>query len=343
MSLKKRTKRISTDRNYPRLTFEQALDMAISAKKAEGLRDRTIKDYVKHYGYFIKWLSDNYPDAKYIDDVTTVILRDFVLYMKHDARRYDGHKYIASDKQREGLTDTTINIRLRTLKALFGQLERDELIEVNPAAPVKLIRQDVDLTNSLTDEEVTAILAQPDRRDFVGFRDYVAICTLLDSGMRVSEMLSLRASDIDFQTRFITLPGERNKNRKPRLVPISAQVAKLLLQLIEENRTHYTTDRIFLSCYGDPVTANHFNKRLKYYGEKAGIEGKKMTAHVYRHTWARAMVLNGADIFTLQKMGGWQDVRTMRRYVQMDTRDVRLSHDQNSPINKFIRKKGPQS
>ena len=68
-----------------------------------------------------------------------------------------------------------------------------------------------------------------------------------------------------------------------------------------------------------------------------------MTAHVYRHTWARSMVLNGADLFTLQKMGGWQDVRTMRRYVQMDTRDVRLSHDQNTPINKFIRKKGPQS
>ncbi|GAB6927132.1 tyrosine recombinase XerC [Paenibacillus sp. JCM 10914] len=343
MSLKKRTKRINTDKSYPQLTFEQALDMAISAKKAEGLRDRTIKDYEKHYGYFVMWLRENHPEAVYIDDVTTATLRDFVLYMKHDARRYYGHKYIESDKQRIGLTDTTINIRLRTLKALFNQLERDELIEINPAGPVKLMRQDLDLTNGLTDEEVTAILAQPDRRDFVGFRDYVAICLMLDSGLRISEMLSLRAADIDFQTRFITLPGDRNKNRKPRLVPISAQVAKLLLQLIDENRAHFTTDRLFLSCYGDPVTANHFNKRLKYYGEKAGIEGKKMTAHVYRHTWARSMVLNGADLFTLQKMGGWQDVRTMRRYVQMDTRDVRLSHDQNTPINKFIRKKGPQS
>ncbi|EGG35237.1 tyrosine-type recombinase/integrase [Paenibacillus sp. HGF5] len=343
MSLKKRTKRINTDKSYPQLTLEQALDMAISAKRAEGLRKRTIRDYEKHYGYFVKWLRVNHPEAEYIEDVSAAILRDFVLYMKHDARRYDGHKYINSDKQRIGLEDTTINIRLRTLKALFNQLERDELIEVNPAGPVKLLRQDVDLTNGLTDEEVTAILAQPDRRDFVGFRDYVAICLMLDSGLRISEMLSLRAADIDFQTRFITLPGDRNKNRKPRLVPISAQVTKLLLQLIDENRAHFTTDRLFLSCYGDPVTANHFNKRLKYYGEKAGIEGKKMTAHVYRHTWARSMVLNGADLFTLQKMGGWQDVRTMRRYVQMDTRDVRLSHDQNTPINKFIRKKGPQS
>ncbi|KZS45324.1 hypothetical protein AWU65_04940 [Paenibacillus glucanolyticus] len=58
MSLKKRTKRINIDKSYSQLTFKQALDMAISEKKAEGLRDRTIKDYEKHYGYFVKWLHD---------------------------------------------------------------------------------------------------------------------------------------------------------------------------------------------------------------------------------------------------------------------------------------------
>ncbi|WFB59037.1 hypothetical protein [Paenibacillus sp. BR1-192] len=92
MSLKKRTKRISTDKSYPQLTSKQALDMAISAKKAEGLRSRTINDYESHFEYFVKWLGDNYPDIEYVDEITTAIIRDFILYMKHDARRYDGHK-----------------------------------------------------------------------------------------------------------------------------------------------------------------------------------------------------------------------------------------------------------
>lgn len=112
--------------------------------------------------------------------------------MKYDRVRYEGHKHISAEGQRLGLSDTTINIRIRTLKAIFNQLERDELIEVNPVSKVKLLRQDVDLTNCLTDEEIKAILAQPS-----------------------------------------TLSGEANKNRKPRMVPFSAAVAKLLLQLID--------------------------------------------------------------------------------------------------------------
>lgn len=337
MVLKKREKRtqagkLKSHTEYPKLTLEQAIDMVVAAKRAEGLRERTLRDYEKHYEYFLKWLREHY-EVEYVHELTPNHFRDHINYM-----RYDGHKFITGE-QRVGLSDTTVNIRLRTLKAIFNHLAREELIEVNPIANVKLLRQDVDLTNCFTDEEVKAILEQPDRRDFVGFRDYVGIVLMLDSGLRIAEMLSLRVGDIDFQTRFITVSGERSKNRKPRLVPISAHTAKLLLQLISENREHFTTDRLFLSCYGEPLTANHFNKRLKYYGKKAGISAKKMTAHVYRHTWAKNMVLNGADPFTIQKMGGWADIRTMRRYVQMNTEDIRASHDEYSPVNKFVKRR----
>lgn len=284
-------------------------------------------------------MNDKYPEVEYAGDITTSMVRDHIAFMKYDQVRYEGHKYIWEENQRIGLSDTTDNIRLRTLKAIFNQLDRDELLEINPFTKVKLIRQDVDLTNCLTDDEVKAILAQSNQRDFVGFGDYVAIVTILDSGLRISELLKISVTDIDFQTRFIVLPGEMNKNRKPRMVSISAHTAKLLLQLVEENRQFFTTNRIFMSSFGEPVTATHFNKRLKYYGEKAGVTGKKMTAHVYRHTWARAMILNGADPCTLQKMGGWSDIRTMRRYIQMDIDDMRKSHDEYSPADRFIKRR----
>ncbi len=81
---------------------------------------------------------------------------------------------------------------------MFNYLEREELIEYNPMDKVRLLRQDIDLTNCLTDEEVKAVLAQPNQRDYIVFRDFVAMNLLLDSGMRINEALNLRINEIDF-------------------------------------------------------------------------------------------------------------------------------------------------
>jgi integrase/recombinase XerD len=340
LTLAKRKRRIEiSSSSHPELTLQQALDLVVSVKRAEGLRDRTLRDYEKDYRYFTKWLDEFHPEIEYVHQLSASIFRDHITWMKYDVKKYGDHKYNNKKDHGTGLADTTINIRLRVLKAIFNQLERDNLIADNPIANVKLLRQDIDLTNCFTDDEVKAILAQPNQRDFVGFRDYCGIVLLLDSGLRVSEMLGLRAADVDFQTRFITLEGERTKNRAPRLVPISANTARILLQLAGENRKHFTTDRLFLSVNGEPLSSNHFNKRLKFYAEKANITAKKRTAHVYRHTWAKGMVLNGADVFTVQKIAGWSDTRTMRRYIQMDANDMRKSHDEYSPANKLVNRR----
>lgn len=326
MSLNKRMKRkpvgkIANQKEYPKLTMEQAIDLVISGKSAEGLRERTLKDYRKDWRYFVNWLEKNY-EIETVDELSPQIFRDYINYLKYDAPKYEGHKFIKND-QGIGLSDTTINIRLRVYRAMFNYLEREDLIEVSP----------------FTEEEMKEVLRKPNQRDYVGFRDYVAMILLLDCGIRANELLSLRTEDIDFQTRFITLNGERNKNRKLRIVPISAHTIKLILQLIGENKKHFSTERVFLSSYGEPLGQNHFNKRLKYYAEKAGIKDKKVTAHVYRHTWTKNMTLNGCDAFTLQKMGGWADIRTMRRYIQMDTDDLRKSHDTFSPVMNLVKKR----
>jgi integrase/recombinase XerD len=79
--------------------------MVIAAKRAEGLRERTLKDYEKHYGYFVKWLREHY-DVEYVHELTPAHFRNHINYMRYDAKRYDGHKYITSE-QRIGLSDKT--------------------------------------------------------------------------------------------------------------------------------------------------------------------------------------------------------------------------------------------
>ncbi|MBS2970390.1 tyrosine-type recombinase/integrase [Metabacillus sp. KIGAM252] len=329
-----------SSKKYPILPLQEALNIVIAGKKAEGIRERTVTDYIKTWGYFTEWMLNNYENVQTIDQITTEMIRNYVNYLKYDAVRYTGHKFIDSSKQSIGLKETTINIRLRVYRSMFNHLEREELIEVNPMDKVRQLKQDIDLTNCLSDTDVKAILQQPNQRNYVGFRDFVAINLLLDSGLRISELVNLKAADIDFSTRFITLNGVHNKNRRPRIVPISAYVMKLILHLITENEKHFRVDRIFLSTYGEPLAANQLNKRLKYHAEQAGVEKKKVTAHVYRHTWAKNMILNGCDAFTLQKMGGWTDIRTMRRYIQMDISDMRSRHDEFSPINNLRKRKG---
>ncbi|MEA1010439.1 MULTISPECIES: phage integrase SAM-like domain-containing protein [Bacillus cereus group] len=124
MPLKKKkriTKMENASKKYPQLTLEQALDIVISGKRAEGCRDRTLRDYTKMWGDFTDWLLDNY-EVKYIDELTTETFRNYINYMKYDKKRYEGHKFIDADKQGIGLCDTTININIRTLRALLNHL-----------------------------------------------------------------------------------------------------------------------------------------------------------------------------------------------------------------------------
>lgn len=344
--LKKRTKRKPvtsrvTQKEYPKITLQQALDIVLSAKRSEGLRERTLKDYEKDWGYFVKWLNQEYPDIETIDEITTDTVRNYINYLKYDAQRYSGHKNINYKKQKIGLSDTTVNIRLRVYKALFNHLDREGLIEFNPMDNIKLLKQDLNADETFTDEEVKEILRQPNQRDYVGFRDYVALLILIDCGLRAKSLLNLRITDFDFKTRFITVPSEHSKNRKPIFVPFSSHTGRLVMQLHTENQAHFKTDRLFLSSYGEPLGQNHFNKRLKYYAEKAGLDPTKRrcTAHAYRHYWATKLVKSGIDIYTLQKMGAWSDIRTLKKYVNLDNDHMRESHDEHSPVNEIVNKR----
>jgi integrase/recombinase XerD len=116
-------------------------------------------------------------------------------------------------------------------------------------------------------------------------------------------------------------------------MPISHLSVKLLHQLITENKKSFASSRMFLSCYGEPLGQNQFNKRLKYYGEKAGI-GKEIrcTAHTFRHYMAKTYILNGGDPFTLQRILGHYDLRMTRRYIQMNSSDLVNQHSEFSPV-----------
>jgi len=107
VSLKKRERRVTaggrTVKSYPEIPLDQALDLVISVKRAEGLRERTLKDYVKNHGYFADWLCRQYPEVSYAGEITNAMIRDHVSYLRYNRVRYDGHTNIPTENQRVGL------------------------------------------------------------------------------------------------------------------------------------------------------------------------------------------------------------------------------------------------
>ncbi|MCL6443007.1 MAG: site-specific integrase, partial [Alicyclobacillus sp.] len=112
-----------------------------------------------------------------------------------------------------------------------------------------------------------------------------------------------------FEALTLTVPWEKAKTRKKRTVPISKRTAKLLAEIIRENEDFGPqADYLFYSSYGNPMTYESFDDRLKEYGKEAGIEGVRVSAHTFRHTFALHWIKNGGDPFSLQKILGHTDM-----------------------------------
>lgn len=307
------------------MSLDQAFDYFLAIKKTEGVRDRTVQDYRDHFEYFTEWIGESLE----LVDITTQMIRNYIVYMKEE--RFN-------DKTGElGLSNYTINIRLRFLKTFFNTLTADGVTENNPAEPVKLMRVDEDTFEPLTDEEIGRLLDSPDISYYPQFRDKVAMYLFLDTGMRVNEVFNLEESEINFKGRTIELPASKNKNRKPRIIPLSPTVVRLLIELISENKQYFESPYVFLSNFGDRYRANSFRRRLLIYKEKAGIK-KRVSPHSLRHQFCRDYILNGGDIFTLQRIVGHADIQTTRKYVQMTGVDIKGQHAQFSPVSRLRRK-----
>lgn len=181
------------------------------------------------------------------------------------------------------------------------------------------------------------IISAANRTTYKGFRDWVLMILLADTGLRVNEALSLSTNMIDFSNRVIRLPAAITKNRKGRIVPFSEDISVALHELIEETAQHFTTNNIFVDVYGNDLSADAVRKIFRRYAEKTELIGKvKFSPHVFRHYFCTKYLLNGGDIASLQRIVGHSDISTTRKYLQVDFRHIRLQHDRYSPIANLL-------
>lgn len=316
-------------------SLDEAIEIFIRAKKAQGLRTGTINGYHDIFRYFRQWLNEDFTN---VNDITAEIIRDYINYLRTERTPY------AEDPQRrrsgKGLSVYTINIRIRGLSTFFRFLFNDGMISNNPMKNISQVRDDAhEEVPGLSDKEIDAILNSYDDRQFAQWRDKTLILLLLDTGLRIGEALSLTTDQVDFRGLTVTVPSKIAKNRKSRDIPISHEVAKRLRQLLDETQQYFGEGcKLFMSAYGVEYTDDAFRRRLNRLKRKLNIE--KLHPHMFRHTFARNYILNGGDIFTLQKILDHADIQTTRKYVQMDNEHIREQHNKFSPLRNIIKRNG---
>ncbi|WP_219659511.1 tyrosine-type recombinase/integrase [Brevibacillus formosus] len=313
----------------PSLSIEHSFELFLEAKIGEGLRDRTIQDYVSHQKYLTEWLVEKHPDITLIEQVTPKILRSYITYLTKEKQHFSGHPTKSNQaKNKFGLKPSTVNIRIATMKAFFNWLVKEHYLQLNPTENIKKQKVDEDTIGAFTEEQVSLLLDATDKRTYIGFRDYVMMQFFLQTGLRANEVASLSEKDLDFKNKLIILPGAKNKNRRTRVIPMGSKMLCLLKELIAENEVHFPAQEIiFLSNYGGPLTISAISDRIKYYGNRAGIRGGvRCSCHTFRHTFALNFLKSGADIVALQRILGHSSMDMVRKYVQHKTEDLQEAH-----------------
>jgi site-specific recombinase XerD len=265
-----------------------------------------------------------------VQQVTPRILRAYILYLQQK-QCFASHRF--NRPQDKGLSGHTINCYLRSLRIFFSWLVSEEIIAANPFDRVKIPRPPRKVIPVFSDSQIRDLLAAIDMSTAEGVRDYTIVLTLLDAGLRVSELCQLTLAHVWLEEGMVKVLGKGNKER---LVPIGRQVQRALWHYIGRYRPEPALprcDAVFLTRDGRPLTKDRVEKLMAGYGRKAGIAGVRCSPHTFRHAAAVKFLRNGGDVFSLQRMLGHSSLEMTRRYCELADIDVKRAHVTASPVD----------
>lgn len=231
-----------------------------------------------------------------VEAITSTILNSYVLYL-----------------ERRGMSAATISRYIASMKAFFEFLVREHRLQDDPAFQLKAPKVEKKLPGILTIQEMEYLLEQPSLDSPKGYRDKAMLELLYATGMRVSELVHLNASDVNLRFGWVICrDGERE-----RMVPFGEKAGKALMDYMDKGRAAFlkgdSGDVLFLNCSGSPMSRQGFWKILKSYALKAGIE-KDITPRMLRHSCAAHMAENGAELQIIREILGHTDMTATQIY-----------------------------
>jgi integrase/recombinase XerD len=202
--------------------------------------------------------------------------------------------------------------------------------ETSPADELRAPRAWPSLPKFLDLDEVDRLIAQPDISTPRGLRDKALISVLYATGLRVTELISLKLSNLHLEDGYLSCVG---KGAKERIVPVGRDAVEWLQRYLAEGRPHLVqraSPWLFVNARGTPLSRVGFWKLLKEYGIKAGVT-KDISPHVLRHSFATHLLERGADLRAIQMMLGHADLSTTQIYTHVLEARLRAVYDKFHP------------
>lgn len=280
------------------------LDYINFIKDSKNASRNTVVSYERDLNKLCQYLTGTL-DITSWDQVTSASLNSYMLYMEH-------RKYAAS----------SISRSIAAIRAFFQYMVREKKLDENPAENIRPPKAEKKLPSILSVDQVTALLAQPDRKTSKGLRDLAMLELLYATGIRVSELISLKVNDVNLKLEYIIC---RDRTRE-RVIPFGNAAKKALVKYMNGARSSMIagvdSGYLFTNCQGNPMSRQGFWKILKNYAQDAGISGE-ITPHTIRHSFAVHMIENGADLHSVQEMMGHSDISTTQLYLNMNINRMR--------------------
>jgi integrase/recombinase XerD len=221
---------------------------------------------------------------------------------------------------------------LSCLRSFYRYLLREKVIKVDPTLRIENPKLGRPLPDSLTESDVERLLAAPDLTTPIGIRDRAMLEVLYACGLRVTELVSLRLTDMNLRQGVLRVMG---KGSKERLVPLGEEAISWLQQFIQDSRDellkkNLSEDVVFPSNQGKMMTRQTFWHRIKIHAQDAGIK-KKLSPHTLRHAFATHLVNHGADLRVVQLLLGHSDLSTTQIYTHIAQQRMKELHAEHHP------------
>ena len=266
-----------------------------------GLSENTIDNYIRDVKKFVAFLEKKEVYSSPIQ-ITEEFIQEFV---------YDISKKISPRSQARIISG---------LRSFFEYLIFENYRESNPTDLIEAPKTGRKLPDTLSEEEINSLITAIDLSKTEGERNRAMLETMYSCGLRVSELIHLKISDLFFDEGFIKIIGKGNKER---FVPIHFRAQKYIILYMNEIRVHLLVvkgfeDTLFLNRRGKSLSRQMVFMILKELAIKINLQ-KKISPHTFRHSFATHLLKNGADLRAIQQMLGHESITTTEVYVHLDT------------------------
>jgi len=258
----------------------------------KGLSKNTVSSYKNDISSFLSWL--NKKQINY-QQVSGKNINEFI-----------------SNLFNSGLKSSSINRKISSIKHFYLFLSKKKIIKYSPADEIETPKQEKYLPISMSEDEVEKLLSSPNSNRIIERRDKAMIEILYATGMRISELVNLKLTDVDFNRSVLKVFG---KGSKERLVPYGEKAAEAL-DIYLRDRKKSDSKNVFLSNRGSQITRGAFWQRIKIYIKRENLKSS-ISPHTLRHAFATHLLNRGADLRSVQILLGHSDLSTTQIYTHI--------------------------